>query len=293
VTPELTSRVEAALGTTVVRARALGGGNIAETFHLETASGEARVVKVMPPAPQPTDLPPGTLIDEAEMLAVLRRSGAVPVPDVLHAGTDLLIMTYVSGEPGTPNRDAERDLADKIAALHAVTAPEFGYERPTPVGPLMRPNDQTKDWRAFLRDHRLMFLGELAAERGGLPDGCLDRLTRLCARLSDWIPNDRAPSLIHGDLWIGNILFRADRVAALIDPAVYFADAEIELAFMTLFGGVGESFFARYGEHRPIDPLFFDERRAIYQVEPLLAHAWFFGGDYGARVDQILIRYIG
>lgn len=293
MTPALRSRIEDALGAGVSRARPLHGGNIAETFHIVASDGAAWVAKVMNAMPQPTDLAPGTLVDEARMLDDLRRCGAAPVPDIRHAEPDLLILSYVPSDSGPVGTGAQADLADILSALHAVEAPLFGYARPTPVGPLMRPNNETEDWVAFFRDQRLMFLGRLAAEARRLPDGCLDRLERLCARLEEWIPSDRPASLIHGDLWTGNILVRGGRVAALIDPAVYHADAEIELAFLTLFGGVGDAFFARYGERRPIDPLFFEERRALYHLEPLLAHAWFFGGGYGARVDEIVRRYGG
>lgn len=188
---------------------------------------------------------------------------------------------------------SQEALADAIAALHDHGAPRFGFDRPTPVGPVQRPNSWTEDWVAFLRDQRLMFFGHLAQQAGRLPEGCFSALERLCATLERWIPAHGTPSLIHGDLWIGNILFRHQRLAALIDPATYYADPEIELAFLPLFSGVGQTFFDRYREHRPIDPLFFSERQRLYQLEPLLAHAMFFGGGYGTRVQEIVRHYGG
>lgn len=298
VTPDLRRRVEAALGHALAQSRPLAGGNIADVSRVTTRDGKNFVVKYMRPRTQPTHptaghLPKATLRDEAFMLERLRSTGTVPVPEVLHADRDLLILDFIDTDGGTLSDSSQQSLADVVAVLHDQSWPRFGFDRPTPIGPLQRPNPWTTHWPSFLRDHRLMFLGHLAQASGRLPDGCFARLEKLCDRLDRWIPATATPSLIHGDLWIGNILFRNQRLAAVIDPACYYADAEIELAFLTLFGGVGVAFFSRYREHRAIDPLFFTERQTLYHIEPLLAHAWFSGGGYGARADAILRHHVG
>ena len=59
------------------------------------------------------------------------------------------------------------------------------------------------------------------------------------------------PSLVHGDLWGGNWLATAQG-PALIDPAVYFGDREMDLAMASLFGGFPDSFFHSYHEAFPL-----------------------------------------
>jgi fructosamine-3-kinase len=82
-----------------------------------------------------------------------------------------------------------------------------------------------------------------------------------------------------------------DRVTGFLDPAIYYADAEIELAFSTLFGTFGDPFFARYEALRPLEPGFMDTRRDIYNLYPLLVHVRLFGGSYVRSVDGILRRF--
>jgi fructosamine-3-kinase len=134
-------------------------------------------------------------------------------------------------------------------------------------------------------------MGEEARKAGRLPSSVFGRLENLCANLSRWIGNTSKPSLIHGDLWGGNIIVAKNRLAAVIDPAIYFADAEIELAFSTLFGTFGEAFFARYNELRPLAPGFFEERRDLYNLYPLLVHVRLFGGSYVGDVERTLKQF--
>lgn len=130
-----------------------------------------------------------------------------------------------------------------------------------------------------------------AGDAGRLPPRTRMRIDALAARLDRWIDDDAKPSLIHGDLWGGNILSRGDRITGLIDPALYFADPEIELAFMTLFGSVGEAFFRSYGERLQLRPGFFEARCDLYNLYPLLVHVRLFGGSYVAQVERTLDRF--
>jgi fructosamine-3-kinase len=135
-------------------------------------------------------------------------------------------------------------------------------------------------------------MGRQALDMGTLRRETYSRLEAFCAdKLDTYIEEPDRPSLIHGDMWGGNVLCRDGRIAAFIDPAIYHADPEIELAFSTLFGTYGDRFFRRYDEHCPIRPGFFEARRDIYNLYPLLVHATLFGGHYASQVDGILRRF--
>lgn len=270
--------IEAATGRLVLRQAALSGGCVGDVRKVTLDDGRVLVAKIGP-----------GLEPEAFMLRHLAAHSPLPVPAVVHGADDLLLMEYV--EAGDPlDAAAEAHAAELLAALHAVGGERFGFARDTVIGGLPQPNPPTARWRDFFRDHRLLHMAGVAHAAGRLPAATLHRVEALAGRLDRWIDEPDHPSLIHGDAWTGNILCRRGRVAAFVDPAIYHADPEIELAFGTLFGTFGPAFFRRYGELRPLRPGFFEIRRDLYNLYPLLVHVRLFGGGYVGQVEAILSR---
>ncbi|MDH3233475.1 MAG: fructosamine kinase family protein [Alphaproteobacteria bacterium] len=275
------ARIEAAIGQRPVRLAPLSGGCIAEIYRADFADGERLVAKLAGSN--------GDLALEAYMLGYLRQHSALPVPAVIHGAPDLLIMDFIETAGGL-TASAERHAAELLAALHAVSAPEFGHERDTLIGPLHQPNPQHRSWRKFFRDQRLLAMARAALDAGRLPGATMARIETLAGRLGEWIEEPDQPSLIHGDMWGGNVLTKDGRIAGFVDPAIYYADAEIELAFATLFSTFGEPFFERYGEIRPVRPGFFEVRRELYNLYPLLVHVRLFGGGYLGGIEATLTK---
>ena len=60
-------------------------------------------------------------------------------------------------------------------------------------------------------------------------------------------------SLLHGDLWSGNLATNSDGKPALIDPAVYYGWAEADLAMTDLFGRYPDEFYDSYTEITPLE----------------------------------------
>lgn len=270
------------MGVPVRRLSALGGGCVGDVFRADLGDGRTVVVKAGGA---------GSRLDvEGFMLDYLERVGRLPVPDVVHAADTLLVMSFVETSGGlTPS--AEAHAADLLARLHDVTAPRVGFERATLIGGLDQPNPWGERWIPFFRDHRLLHMARVALEADSLPAAAMARVEMLAGRLDRWLDEPERPSLLHGDMWAGNVLCRDGRVAAFVDPAVYYGDAEIELAFSTLFSTFGDAFFARYREHRAIRAGFFEARRHLYNLYPLLVHVRLFGGPYVAQVERTLARF--
>lgn len=53
-------------------------------------------------------------------------------------------------------------------------------------------------------------------------------------------------SLLHGDLWSGNVGQLADNAPAIFDPACYWGDRETDIAMSELLGGFPTSFHTAY-----------------------------------------------
>jgi len=265
-----------ALGGRIVRRARIGGGQWATVERIDLADGRALAAK----------RGRGMAL-EGWMLQRLAAT-PLPVPRVHHAGDDLLVMDLIEGE-GRLDAAGERHAAELLAALHDLPVEGFGLERDTVIGSLVQPNPKTENWIDFFRDQRLLYM----ARQARLPREVMSRIDRLAGRLDRYIARDVRPSLLHGDLWAGNLLARGGRVVAAIDPAIYQGDAEIELAFGTLFGPFDRAFFERYQELRPIREGFFEHRRDLYNLYPLLVHVRLFGGGYLGTLVATLDRLRG
>lgn len=285
MTQALAARIETALGAPPAGSlRRIGGGAAGAVFAFETADGARLIAKAAGGADAQLEL-------EGWMLQLLAARSALPVPQVHHAGADLLILDFIDAGDAIDRR-VEEHAADLLADLHAVAGEAFGLERDTLIGPLRQPNPQGPSWRRFYAEARLRPFARSALEAGAIGPETMDRVEKLIARLEAFLEEPPHPSLIHGDLWGGNVLARKGRIVGLIDPAVHYAHPEVELAFTTLFGTFGERFFDRYRERRGIAPGFFEARRDLYLLYPLLVHATLFGAGYGRRADAILRRFI-
>ena len=277
----LAERIEQAVGARPARIAPLAGGCVGDVRRVWFDDGRSLVAKWG-----------AELAIEAWMLRTLRERSALPVPSVMHADDSLLLMDYIdSGDPITPT--AEVHAAELLAALHDVTGDLFGLERDTVIGGLPQPNDPSGDWVGFFRDRRLLHMARAAVDEGVLPIDVMRRIDGVADRLDGLLAAPERPSLIHGDMWGGNVLVKDGRIAGFVDPAIYYADPEIELAFSTLFSTFGEPFFRRYAELRPLDRGFFETRKDLYNLYPLLVHVRLFGGGYVGSVDRIVRRFSG
>jgi fructosamine-3-kinase len=275
--------VEAHLGERMLSVRPLGGGCIGEVYRAELEEGTPLVAKVDRKGES-------HLEREAYMLRYLREKSDLPVPEVYHGSETLLLMEFVEGSSHF-SKEAERHAAELLAALHGVTSATYGHERNTLIGGLNQPNPPTESWTDLFREHRLLYMAHVVHEAGRLPAEDLLRVERLSEKLDELIEDPNPPALIHGDVWSANVLAREDRITAFLDPALYYADPEIELAFISLFDSFGNTFLECYAEIRGIDRTFFETRRDLYNLYPLLVHTYYFGGGYLNSVRNTLDRF--
>ncbi|MBL8056579.1 MAG: fructosamine kinase family protein [Anaerolineales bacterium] len=229
---------------------------------------------------------------EAAGLAALAQPDGPRLPRPLLVGEQFLLLEYLAPAPAGPR--AWEVLGRQLAALHAPAAPAFGFPHANYLGRTPQPNPPTADGWVFFGEHRLMFQARLAWEGGRLPAEGLRQAERIAARLRELVPAQPA-SLIHGDLWGGNVIPGPEGELCLIDPAAHFGWAEAELAMTALFGGFPERFYAAYAgaaqeRGRPLAPGW-RERFPLYNLYHLLNHLNLFGRSYLDEVLAGLRRY--
>ena len=269
-------------GSEIKKKCALSGGCVGDVYKLELANSQILVAKV-------GGLGSGLEI-EGMMLNYLGKHSTIPVPRVVYVDEKLLLMTWI---PSTGSLDKKTQIhaADLVSSLHNITSEQYGFASDTVIGGLHQDNSKNESWLEFFAQNRLYAMAVQGINSGRLPKTVMVRLEKLIERLKNWIDEPNQPSLIHGDMWSGNVLSEGGRVTGFIDPAIYFADPEIELAFTTLFSTFGDYFFSRYNEHRNIKPGFFEERKDIYNLYPLLVHVQLFGGTYVGSVENTLRKF--
>ena len=225
---------------------------------------------------------------EAAALDALAATGTLRVPKALCTGTSdgvaYIVMEHI--ELGHAGIGGWRNAGEQLAALHRHTAKDFGWSRDNTIGATPQINRQESQWIEFWHQRRLGYQLKLAAENGY--GGNLQRRgEQLMARFPALIDHNPVPSLLHGDLWGGNLAFDTLGAPVIYDPASYYGDREAELAMTELFGGFSTEFYAAYREAWPLDDGY-RIRKTLYNLYHVLNHLNLFGGGYGAQAERMI-----
>ncbi len=178
----------------------------------------------------------------------------------------------------------------RLAAMHRISNDRFGWRRDNHIGATPQPNTPTGDWIDFWRDRRLGVQLELAFRKGG-GDKLRQRGEQLLERFPALVDHAPRPSLLHGDLWGGNLAYDTRGSPVVFDPAVYYCDREADIAMTELFGGFDNRFYAAYEESWPLDPGY-RTRKTLYNLYHILNHFNLFGGGYGAQALGMIDRLL-
>lgn len=232
---------------------------------------------------------------EAESLEELRKaaSGQLIVPEVfaakeVGASPGFLVLEYL--EPGYFSGNSDEILGRGLATIHKYTAKSFGFNHDNYCGSTLQDNSRKTSWAEFFRENRLRFLLNMIQKERSLPAEEMQVYERLLNKIPNLVPKNSEPALIHGDLWSGNYM-NTSNGPALIDPAAYYADREMEMGIMTLFGGFSQRFYSAYNEVNAL-PAEWQERNRLYQLYHVLNHYYLFGGGYRSQALHIAKSYL-
>lgn len=271
----------------ILSSNTLGGGCINHASRLQTNVGTFFLK-------WNASCPPDMFQREAEGLRELRKaaSDALLIPEVIcyqevgeHPG--FLVMEYF--DSGRSGNDDEK-LGRGLARIHWFKNDRFGFPHDNYCGDTPQNNQAEIDWITFFREHRLNYILKLIRRHRSLSADEQKVYAKLADRLPKLIPDNAKPALIHGDLWSGNYMLTTGG-PALIDPAAYYADREMEFGIVTMFGGFSSRFFDAYSEAFPLDPNW-RSRNKLYQLFHILNHYYLFGGSYGSQAYYVAKSYL-
>jgi fructosamine-3-kinase len=256
--------IESRLGDIIEDVHAVSGGCISNASRVEMRGGAAYFLK--------WGDNPRMFEAEAHALAVMRSTHTVRVPEMI-ALEDWLLTEWI--EPAAMTRSAWETLGGQLAEMHRHQAGQFGWEAPNYIGSLPQTNSWADDWAVFWRDHRIIpqIEGLDSAHRGRVENLLLHASAELAAG------NSEGASLLHGDLWGGNVHGAKHGHPAVIDPSSYYGHREVDLAMAALFGGFDARFFEAYHACWPLASGY-ERRRLFYQLYYMLVHVNLFGGAY-------------
>ncbi len=260
----------------------LGGGSINSVFLVELEKSKI-VLKI-----NDSLRFPGMFENEKKGLLKLNASGVQTPQVIFERSKDNLAFLALEYIPNGNFGNWEL-FGEKLAALHTNKNEFFGLDYDNYIGSLRQVNKKENNWKGFYSNQRLLHLTKFAFDKELLSKTDSKKMEELCNKLDTYLPFAK-PSLIHGDLWSGNLIFDGQGKPVFIDPAIYYGHPEMDWAMLSLFGSYPETAIKSYCNIIPLENNYF-EREKIYQLYPLLVHLILFGRSYYRDISETLNFY--
>jgi protein-ribulosamine 3-kinase len=228
-------------------------------------------------------------------LAEIRATQTVRVPHTIalvdRSDLDLSALILEAIDVGSPSSKNWYEFGQSLARLHQIgRSSRFGFARDNYLGSASQPNGWDHNWIRFFAQQRLGFQVRWARAQYPAAKSILLRCERLIANLPSLLSQHlEPPTLIHGDLWSGNVIFAQSGEGVLIDPASYYGQREAEWGMIGLFGGFPATFCDGYADIWPLDK---DHtfRVPIYRLYHWINHWNLFGDNYLGSCETELAR---
>ena len=215
--------------------------------------------------------------DGLKLLAVhLKDNTHLNIPKIRSVNKKELETELIESFPRT--KELSSKLGKGLATLHQKKFEDFGLEYDNYIGLNPQKNILSKNWGEFFFEYRLSYQVSLIADKATKRrfETVLEAFkSKIVEFLNDTCEH---ASLVHGDLWNGNVLY-SDSGVYLIDPAISFADREVDMAMSEMFGGFEDEFYDSYKELYPLNSEY-PKKRIVFNLYHYLNHYNLFGSGY-------------
>lgn len=225
---------------------------------------------------------------EAENIRIMRESNTVFLPELVLYGackdSSFIILNFLATKP-LEDSTLSYEFGQQLARLHQWgEQKEYGFDCDNYIGSTLQPNKWDKKWCRFFAEQRIGWQLQLVKEKGVVLVDDIEEFTQLVQnRLASHSPR---PSLLHGDLWNGNVANSAFGPICY-DPATYWGDRECDIAMTELFNGFQPEFYQGYESVWPLE-IGYEARKNIYNLYHILNHYNQFGGHYLDEAEKTI-----
>ena len=232
-------------------------------------------------------------VQEAWGLQYIRTHSGIKTPEVVDVlnidSAVLLIMEAIDIKP-VETKEEWAILGRGLATLHQSTWDQCGLETHSYLGIFKQNNSPMPTWAEFFGRRRLGDSLQMAIDSKNISTEAIQAVEKLIGKLPELCDPAQPFSLLHGDPWVGNLLFDGKQLV-LIDCGIYYGNREIDLSTVDIFCAVPEHFFKAYHECYPIAPGY-EERKDLWRINQWLGHVYLFGEKYIPTLMGAVNKYL-